>query len=300
MQLYSLALRTVPRVLFAHTYETDRYCLHFNRAEDLLEITLIETGDVVVRSDGGGERVCRAPGIMAQFFDQAQTCMSEAPLHRHSTIGVAVSYDARPITAAQAIDEARAFRAAGHAAGDRAIIPDYLALDRCDTAAARLLRRAIHAATIRDDGSAAECTGVFFELLATLTRDCLRLSLREENRFLPQGSELYCRRAMSYVAAHIGEKITVGGVARFLGISEGYLSAVFKACTGRTLIGYVNGVKLERVRELIVGKGLSLREAGENVGFKDEHYLSRIFHKTLGTGARELKTQRMKNEDFRL
>ena len=78
----------------------------------------------------------------------------------------------------------------------------------------------------------------------------------------------------------------------------GYLGKIFKNYTGRTVIEYINIAKLNKVRELMQDRGLSLKEAGEQTGFENEHYLSRLYKKLMGRSAREDKAVYYKNEDF--
>ena len=83
------------------------------------------------------------------------------------------------------------------------------------------------------------------------------------------------------------KKLTVGEIAGYLHISDGYFSRLFKSVTGQTVIEYVNRVKLERVRDLIASRQATLREAGESVGIYDENYLSRLFRQYMGLTVRE-------------
>ena len=66
----------------------------------------------------------------------------------------------------------------------------------------------------------------------------------------------------------------------------------------RSVIEYINIAKLNKVRELMQDRGLSLKEAGEQTGFENEHYLSRLYKKLMGRSAREDKAVYYKNEDF--
>lgn len=47
-------------------------------------------------------------------------------------------------------------------------------------------------------------------------------------------------------------------------------------------------------------RGISLKEAGEQTGFENQHYLSRLYKKYMGRSAREDKAGSYKNEDFGL
>ena len=85
-----------------------------------------------------------------------------------------------------------------------------------------------------------------------------------------------------------------------MGISAGYLGKIFKTYTGKTIIEYINTAKLGKVRELMQDRGISLKEAGEQTGFENQHYLSRLYKKYMGRSAREDKAGSYKNEDFGL
>ena len=64
--------------------------------------------------------------------------------------------------------------------------------------------------------------------------------------------------------------------------------------TGQTLITYINRVKIERVKELLlINNAITLKEAGENVGIEDENYLSRIFKQYTGLSVREFRMLRI-------
>lgn len=135
--------------------------------------------------------------------------------------------------------------------------------------------------------SALRCAGLFLELLAALTDEVLRRAMVEAGQVSPSGIR-YAQRAARYLAEHLTEKLSVEAVAGELGISSSYLSALFKAYTGRSLVDYGNAIRVERIRELMVSRRLTLREA---VGIPDENYASRLFRKYAGISAREYLRQ---------
>ncbi len=273
----------VPRIRFAHAYETDRYRLHFPVQERLLELSYLKQGDVV-RHDSRGERLLAAPGLVVNCFQEPAILYSKAPLHRHSTVGLEMPYALEPIEPSRVLGLARA----GEDARPRAILPEYLSLEVDDSAIAGRLERLIRIHAL-GGGHALQGAALALELLHELTQISLRQCARIEAPGLTPGAVRYCQRAMDYIAQHLTEHIAVGEIAGELGISAGYLSTLFHSYTGRTLVTYINQLKLSRVRELMKGRGLTLREAGEAVGLEDEHYLSRIFHRYLGVTARSLR-----------
>ena len=57
---------------------------------------------------------------------------------------------------------------------------------------------------------------------------------------------------MSCIRKHFREKIYVEDIASALGISEGYLSRVFKKETGGSIQDYVNQVRVNRAADLLI------------------------------------------------
>ena len=156
--------------------------------------------------------------------------------------------------------------------------------------AAGTLRRLIALYALPEAAQRLRCTALLFELLAALTEETVRAAVLEEGSLSPSGI-LYARRACRYIAAHLSEKITMAALAAELGISTSYLSALFKAYTGRSVVDYVNARRVERVRELLATKGGPLREAGESVGLADENYVGRLFKRYTGQSVRDFQRQ---------
>ena len=103
-------------------------------------------------------------------------------------------------------------------------------------------------------------------------------------------------KAKRYIINHISEKIYVEDIASAVGLSVGYLSNIFKKTTGQTLVEYINTVKLQRVRELRLTLGVTLKEAGKTVGFYDETYLSRLYKKYFGNNLSEIPKHNIRDK----
>ena len=101
------------------------------------------------------------------------------------------------------------------------------------------------------------------------------------------GVQRYYNKAAEYISANLDKKISVEEIAAHTGISSGYLSRLFKEFSGRTIVDYINYLKIEKVKELMGTMNLSLRQAGESVGIGDHNYLSRLFKKYTKLSVRE-------------
>ncbi|MBQ8508828.1 MAG: helix-turn-helix transcriptional regulator [Clostridia bacterium] len=92
----------------------------------------------------------------------------------------------------------------------------------------------------------------------------------------------YVHKAKKYLCAHFCEGLTLEQVAAELGISKSYLCGVFRAGTGQTVIGYINTLRMQRVRERITGTNDSFASICAGVGLHDMRYAQRLFKKHFG------------------
>ncbi len=71
-------------------------------------------------------------------------------------------------------------------------------------------------------------------------------------------------------------------VAERLGISQDYLRHLFKARYGTSMVRWLNEVRVERARDLLVHSALPLKLVSQMCGFRDEHYFSTVFRSIAG------------------
>ncbi len=88
--------------------------------------------------------------------------------------------------------------------------------------------------------------------------------------------------AKEYVRENYGEKLTLAAIASKIGISQGYLSSVFKKQTGGNLNDYINQIKIERAKELLEKHEYRMYEISDMLGFENPYYFSKVFKKLTG------------------
>lgn len=115
--------------------------------------------------------------------------------------------------------------------------------------------------------------GKIFELLAALTDSCVA--------FEPGASD-YVDRAKDYIAANYAGDVTVQGIARCLGLSRSYFSAVFSRAEGISPQEYLVDYRLRKAAELIVSHNLRPGEAAAACGYPDVFTFSKMFKKKYG------------------
>ena len=74
--------------------------------------------------------------------------------------------------------------------------------------------------------------------------------------------------AKEYVRENYGEKLTLAAIASKIGISQGYLSSVFKKQTGGNLNDYINQMKIEKAKELLEKHEYMMYEISDMLGLK--------------------------------
>ena len=95
-------------------------------------------------------------------------------------------------------------------------------------------------------------------------------------------SERRVRKAEQFIQDHFATIRSLREVAEFAEISHDHLRHLFKATKGKSLISYLNEVRVARSRMLLVASPLPLKQIAAMCGFKDEYYFSAVFRKMTG------------------
>jgi len=94
------------------------------------------------------------------------------------------------------------------------------------------------------------------------------------------------RRALAYLHENYAEPITRDEVARYLGVSQDYLSRCFHEETGLNLMTYLRRYRIHRAKALLVEGEKNVTEVALTVGFSDSNYFARVFRQETGESPR--------------
>ncbi len=81
---------------------------------------------------------------------------------------------------------------------------------------------------------------------------------------------------------NIDRVVNVDGMAKLLGVSPSHMNTVFKSYTAMTPHQYFISIKIRRAKELLETGNLPVKEIASRLGFDDQYYFSRLFHKKTG------------------
>lgn len=88
--------------------------------------------------------------------------------------------------------------------------------------------------------------------------------------------------ALSYIARNYQRELLLEEVAEHVHLNPYYFSKVFKQQTGETFIDYITRIRIEKAKQWMGNKEMSLKEICYLVGYNDPNYFSRVFKKVTG------------------
>ena len=98
-------------------------------------------------------------------------------------------------------------------------------------------------------------------------------------------------RVVSYVRAHYPDRIALANVAREVWLSPSYLSSVFSSEMGMSFTAYVQTVRVDKSKELLLGTRKPVAEIAFETGFADQSYFTKVFTKSVGISPTQFRRQ---------
>jgi len=93
--------------------------------------------------------------------------------------------------------------------------------------------------------------------------------------------------AKRYIAENCRRPISLNTAAKDLSISAGYLSSVFKRRTSTGFVEYITRVKIDEAKNLLLSGQYKIYEVSDLVGYEDNGYFIKTFHKITGMTPKE-------------
>lgn len=98
------------------------------------------------------------------------------------------------------------------------------------------------------------------------------------------------REAMEYISMNCHKQIEPAMVAQHFHYNPDYFASLFRKQTGMTITQYLNKMRIELAKRLLVNENVSIKEAAYSSGFQDEKYFMRIFKRQEGMTPLAYKT----------
>jgi two-component system response regulator YesN len=85
-----------------------------------------------------------------------------------------------------------------------------------------------------------------------------------------------------YLKAHVNETLSLQSLCRHFGISQTYMSRLFRKYTGLSFINYLTSLRIEKAKNYLLHKNILIKDAAALAGFTDQFYFSRVFRSVTG------------------
>lgn len=95
--------------------------------------------------------------------------------------------------------------------------------------------------------------------------------------------------AQAYVEERLAGPLSVPDIARAVGVSHTYLTRLFRAETGLTVVSYIRRRRLERARHLLLSSTLSITAIAAAVGITDLQAFNKACRRELGASPRAVR-----------
>lgn len=147
----------------------------------------------------------------------------------------------------------------------------------------------------KDIGPVEDWEGPGFNLHWNVERTKERLKqyctylLERKRRLMDTGRRRVIVEIQSYLSVNYASKITLEQTAKHFHLNKNYLSQLFKLETGVNFTRYLNGIRVDRAKQLILQTSNTVAEISEKIGFSDFRYFSRVFKQHTGLSPMEFK-----------
>jgi transcriptional regulator GlxA family with amidase domain len=104
------------------------------------------------------------------------------------------------------------------------------------------------------------------------------------------------RRALAFMEANLGERVTLDALAANAGISRFHFARLFRRSIGSSPMEYLMRARVERGKQFLDMGAASVCEIAARLGFCDQSHFTRTFRRFTGLSPREyVRLQRQTN-----
>lgn len=104
-------------------------------------------------------------------------------------------------------------------------------------------------------------------------------------------ADILIEKAITYIQNNYTNKITLDDVAKYIGISKYYLSFLFKKEKDINFTTFINKLRIEKAKELLMQPQMTINQVYSETGFNDQQYFSKTFKKYVGMTVTEFRTR---------
>ena len=102
-------------------------------------------------------------------------------------------------------------------------------------------------------------------------------------------------KVIEFIKANFQRRMSLEEIAASTYLSKTYLSSLFKKETGYSISEYINIVRIERSKSLLLEENISIIDIANLCGFEDQSYFTKVFKHIVGITPKKYRENRGKN-----
>lgn len=106
----------------------------------------------------------------------------------------------------------------------------------------------------------------------------------------------YGERITDYLKTHFCGEVVFEEMAKEIGISYSYMRKIVYEMTGTSLIDYLNKLRIEKAKQLLLENKLTIKQVAAEVGYENARSFNRFFHKYEGMPPSSYRTWKRQSE----
>ncbi|MCG8485061.1 MAG: response regulator [Clostridia bacterium] len=95
-------------------------------------------------------------------------------------------------------------------------------------------------------------------------------------------SKLIMKKTIDFINKNYDDKISLEDVAEAVNLSKHYLCSIFKRETGENMSLYINKLRIEKSKIMLLKPDCKVKDIFDSVGFSNQQYFSKVFKKITG------------------
>ena len=94
---------------------------------------------------------------------------------------------------------------------------------------------------------------------------------------------------LDYIRKNYASNISIENLCSLIELRSAQFSIIFKKATGKTAVEYINQVRIDHSKDLLLNTSKKIRVISDMSGFNDEFYFTRVFTKLEGCSPTEYR-----------
>lgn len=131
-------------------------------------------------------------------------------------------------------------------------------------------------------------------LLSSLSKQIVLFYLLYTKQNEKYGNDIIAKISY-YVLENYSSDIRIKDIASYVNYSEFYISHLFSQYYHTTLFNYINNIRINKAKELLINTDFSISKIAMLVGYSSSNYFSTMFKKTTGKTPLSYKKEKSKN-----